>query len=89
MARSSGFFFTMKCKVYKGTKKWDHYLFVPFGEDLKSVPKALIAQLGGVELVMELELSGARRLAQADPQEVIRSLEQVGYFLQLPPADGY
>ena len=77
----------MKCKVYKGSKRQDHYLYVPFDEDLKRVPAALVGLLGGVELVMELELSAGRRLAQADARDVMRSLKQSGYYLQLPPGE--
>ena len=76
----------MQCAVYKGRKKRDTYLFVEHVDDFTRVPSTLLDMLGELELVMTLDLSDRRRLAQIDPQQVEQLLQTQGYFLQLPPS---
>jgi uncharacterized protein YcgL (UPF0745 family) len=75
----------MHCAIYKGHKKFDHYLYVEREGDFARVPQALLDLLGTLELVMTLELSPERRLAQADIEQVRRALREQGYFFQMPP----
>lgn len=76
----------MQCAVYKGSKKRDTYLFVEHEDDFTHVPQTLLSMLGDLELVMTLNLSDRRRLAQVDPQQVMQLLQTQGYYLQLPPS---
>lgn len=73
-------------KVLKGSRKADTYLYVDFAEGLARVPPALIEQLGETADVLALKLTPERKLARADAAEVLRQIEAVGYYLQLPPA---
>jgi uncharacterized protein len=75
----------MKCVIYKGRKKSDTYLYVERDGDFSRVPPALLAMLGALDRVMEIELSPQRALAQADVSVVMRWLSEQGYFLQMPP----
>ncbi len=75
----------MECSVYKSLKKIDNYLFVEKEGDFSRVPQDLLGLLGHLELTMAITLSKERKLARADPLEVMRALEQDGYYLQLPP----
>ena len=75
----------MHCAIYKGPKKADHYLYVEQEDNFERVPQTLLELLGSLELVMILELSPERRLAQADIQQVMQALQEQGYFLQIPP----
>lgn len=75
----------MHCVVYKSLKKYDAYLFVEKEGEFDRVPETLLSLLGKLELVMPLELDENRSLAQADPKQVIESLQEQGYYLQLPP----
>jgi uncharacterized protein YcgL (UPF0745 family) len=75
-------------KVYKSGRKVDTYLYVDFKTDLAAVPDALLQQFGEPKLALSLNLTATRKLAQADPQEVLRQIESRGYYLQLPPPDG-
>lgn len=54
-------------------------------DDFSAVPEALMAMLGKLEWVMEVDLSTRRELAQVDCATLIQQIEQNGYFLQLPP----
>lgn len=75
----------MHCAIYKGHKKIDHYLYVEKEDDFSRVPEALLNILGNLELVMTLELSSDRTLAQADINQVRNSLRDQGYYFQMPP----
>jgi uncharacterized protein YcgL (UPF0745 family) len=78
----------MKCVIYRCERKQDTYLYIEREDDFSGVPDALLKLLGRLEQVMILELTEDRRLAQADPQQVRLSLQQQGYYLQMPPLDG-
>ena len=75
----------MECSIYKGAKKLDHYLYVEREDDFTRVPEDLLSMLGELTLVMSIELTEARKLAQADVQRVMQLLEEQGYYLQVPP----
>ena len=75
----------MHCAIYKGHNKIDHYLYVEREDDFSRVPEALLKILGRLELVMTLELSPDRKLAQADIHQVRDSLRDQGYYFQMPP----
>ena len=73
------------CAVYRSPRKADSYLYVVEEEDFSSVPPPLLEMFGTPELVLTVELTPGRRLAQADVTEVISALRERGYYLQLPP----
>jgi uncharacterized protein YcgL (UPF0745 family) len=63
-------------------------LYLGKHEGFSVLPEALRQQLGQLSFVLEVELSPQRRLAQADPNAVLASIADKGYFLQLPPDAG-
>lgn len=75
----------MNCAIYKSNRKQDYYLYLECEDDFSRVPEVLVSLLGELEFVMSLELSPVRTLAQADVNEVMKSLELEGYYLQSPP----
>ena len=75
----------MQCAVYKGQQKIDHYLYVEKEDDFSRVPKALLELLGALQLIIALELSPERQLAQADVKQVMKQLKEQGYYFQMPP----
>lgn len=77
----------MHCSIYKGRKAPDTYLFVPVKDDLSTVPAPVMGALGEAVHVMDLVLTPARTLAQAEAKEVLRSLLHRGCYVQLPPKD--
>ena len=82
--------------IYRSERKSGAYLYVPAlapGErqrdkQLAGVPEALLAQLGELTEVMQLELDAQRKLANADASRVLEQLEVAGYYLQMPPIPG-
>lgn len=75
-------------KVYKTRRKADTYLYVDFSDDLTRVPETLLNQFGTPELALSLNLSADRPLARAEAGAVLKAIEEAGFFLQMPPADG-
>jgi len=41
--------------------------------------------MGRLEFVMELEITPTRKLAKEDAKKVLASLEEQGFFVQMPP----
>lgn len=76
----------MHCVIYKSGRKPDTYLYVEKADDFTRVPQELLVRLGDLSSVMELELTPERNLVRAQAPEVIRQLQEQGYYLQLPPA---
>ncbi len=73
------------CTVYRSRRKRETYLFLPRDADPRDLPDELLALVGRLEPVMELELTPERRLARADVRTVMAALRETGYYLQLPP----
>ncbi|OLQ90606.1 hypothetical protein BIY22_06335 [Vibrio panuliri] len=74
----------MLCAIYKSAKKEGAYLYVPKKDDFSQVPDQLMQMFGKPTMVMVVNLSG-RSLAQVDIEKVKKSMNEQGYFLQLPP----
>lgn len=74
----------MKCAVYRSNKKDMTYLYLPEQDDMRRVPEALMNLISPVERVLEFELTPERRLAQEDAGEVLKQIEEQGWFLQMP-----
>jgi len=77
----------MKCAVYRSNKKDMTYLYLPEADDMTRVPEALLKMISPVERVLEFELTSERSLAQEDPVEVLRQINEQGWFLQMPRQD--
>ena len=76
----------IKCDIYKGNKKAEMYLYVDSEQGLETVPEALMASFGELELVMSLLLTKTQKLARVDIISVIQALKDNGYYLQMPPS---
>ncbi|MFI3218823.1 MAG: YcgL domain-containing protein [Methylococcales bacterium] len=77
----------MPCYVYKSLKKHLLYLYISQKDDFSRVPTELLQTFGTLEFVLELELTPERKLAKEDSQKVLASLQEQGFFVQLPPTD--
>ena len=77
----------MRTWVYKSSRRENTYLFIDRENDFHNVPEALVNLLGDLTLVIDVVLEPDRKLAQADPVDVMHQINSQGYFLQLPPGD--
>ncbi|CAH0539374.1 YcgL domain-containing protein [Vibrio marisflavi] len=74
----------MLCSIYKSSKKEGTYLYLPKKDDFSQVPDTLMKMFGKPIFVMVIKLEG-RKLARVSIEKVTESLENEGFFLQLPP----
>lgn len=72
-------------KVYRSARQRDTYLFVCANEDLDRVPQELLERFGKPVEALSVELTPQRTLARADAAKVLHSIDEAGYYLQLPP----
>ena len=73
------------CKVYRSGKKAETYLYLADHLSFDELPAELREQFGEATFVLSLELSADRQLARVDVDNVLESLAESGYYLQLPP----
>lgn len=75
----------MLCAIYKSTKKAQTYLFVKTRDDFSAVPETLMTTFGTPILVTLTNLATKEKLAFANLDKVKSSLNEQGFYLQLPP----
>lgn len=75
----------MQCFIYRSNKKQELYLYIANQDDFSSVPEAILNSIGIPSFVMELELTPERKLAREKAINVIKGIEEHGFFIQLPP----
>ncbi|ACE86070.1 YcgL domain-containing protein [Cellvibrio japonicus] len=74
-------------EIYRSPKEEGMYLYVKKEEGLGRVPEELLTLFGKPQQAMVLLLTPEKKLANADIGKVIESLNDKGYYLQLPPRD--
>ncbi|MES9858097.1 MAG: YcgL domain-containing protein [Sedimenticola sp.] len=76
---------TIPCWIYRSNRKDEMYLYLTQEDAFDELPEALMKRFGTPSLVMELALHPGRPLAREDIDKVLNSLDQQGYYLQMPP----
>lgn len=74
----------IECEVYKSLKKDETYVFIESTSSLSELPDALSKVLGKTELVMTLNLTPEKKMARGNAAEIMLSIEQQGFHLQMP-----
>ena len=74
----------MRCFVYRSVVKSDTYIYLRQKDNLSILPDGLKKLLGRTEYALELDLEKTQYLVNADIKQVILSLNEQGYYLQLP-----
>jgi uncharacterized protein YcgL (UPF0745 family) len=77
----------MECYIYRSEKKAGAYLFLLEKDNFSKVPEALLSLLGKTTFSFSFDLTEDRQLMQVDSKEVIRNLNENGFFLQLLEKD--
>ncbi|MEE9304046.1 MAG: YcgL domain-containing protein [Thiotrichaceae bacterium] len=70
-----------RCEHKKGT-----YLYLPKKDNFDDVPDSLIKLLGDFSFSFDFDLDTDRRLIRTDATEVIKAINEQGYYLQLAPS---
>lgn len=71
--------------IYRSSKKEGMYLYVIKDANLDELPELLQKEFSKRELAMSIELTPEKKLATADARKVMASIEEQGYYLQMPP----
>lgn len=74
----------IECAVYKSKQKDETYVFIPTSTPLSELPDELLKVLGQAEMVMTLNLTPEKKMARGTAAEVIKSIEEQGFHLQMP-----
>jgi len=74
----------LDCIVYKSLKKDETYIFIPEATALSDLPDELLKVLGQTEKVMTLKLTAEKKMARGTAEEVMKSIEEQGFHLQMP-----
>jgi uncharacterized protein YcgL (UPF0745 family) len=77
----------MKCSVFRSSLKDFTYIYLRDGYKFEDLPISLIKIFGDPEFVIALDLKPERKLAYEDVNQVMKSLEENGYHLQMPPQE--
>lgn len=72
--------------VYRSSRTQEMYLYVDAREDLTRVPEALLQRFGQPVRALSMLLTPERNLARADAAQVLASIDESGFYLQMPPA---
>ena len=73
------------CEIYRSPKEEGMYLYVKKEEGLSRVPEDLLHLFGKPQQAMVLLLTPGKKLANASVEKVAESLEEKGFYLQMPP----
>lgn len=74
------------CKIYRSERQQGAYLFTCLDQGLDAVPALLKTKLQPLVETITLVLQPGRSLANADIDKVLSSLNETGFYLQMPPA---
>lgn len=77
----------MKCSIFRSSLKDYTYIYLAPGVEFDDLPVSLMKVFGEPVLVMELELTPDRKLANEDVGQVLHHLAEEGYHLQMPPQE--
>lgn len=75
----------MNCFVYRSEKKQGMFLYLSEKDDFSCVPESLLKLLGETTYSFEFDLSKDRKLVKVEAKEVMKTMSENGYFLQMPP----
>ena len=71
-------------EIFRSRKKEGLYLYVEKGKKIEELPEALVNQLGRLENAMVVLITEDKKLANADAKVVLQSIEEQGFYLQMP-----
>jgi len=76
----------VQCFIYRSNKKTELYLYLAKQDDFSQIPEALLKSIGQPEYVMELDITPERKLARESAADVLKGIEENGFYIQMPPS---
>ncbi|RUR33952.1 YcgL domain-containing protein [Vreelandella andesensis] len=74
------------CEIFKSSRKDEMYLYVDKRKGMSSVPEALMETFGKPVPVLTMILTAEKTLARVNVADVMASIQEQGFYLQMPPA---
>lgn len=74
------------CEVFKSTRKEEMYLYVDKRKGFETVPDMLMETFGKPVTVLTMILTADKPLARANAADIMASIKEQGFYLQMPPA---
>ncbi|ALM54574.1 hypothetical protein AR456_07110 [Halomonas huangheensis] len=74
------------CEIFKSSRKEEMYLYVDKLKGLEEVPEALLERFGKPVSAMTMILTADKALARTTGADVMKAIEEKGFYLQMPPA---
>jgi len=71
--------------IYKSPRKDEMYVYTEKRDALTKVPEALLDMFGTPIHVMDMPLTADKTLARVETDKLFESLNDKGYYLQMPP----
>ncbi|MDC9728398.1 MAG: YcgL domain-containing protein [Methyloprofundus sp.] len=75
----------MQCFIYRSNKKSELYVYLAKQDDFSTIPADLFKSIGQPEYVMELEITPDRQLARENAVDILKGIEDNGFYIQMPP----
>ena len=75
----------IKVDIFKSLLVKELYVYMESGSKVNKLPQELSDRLGQLQVVLTLDLEPHTKLVQANAVQVLKSLQEKGYYLQLPP----
>ncbi|MGC7590106.1 YcgL domain-containing protein [Bisgaard Taxon 46] len=79
----------MLCAIYKSKRKIGTYLYVAKRDQFDQIPDVLREAFGTPIFVMMFNLNGEKPLVNADKNEVLKQIQETGFYLQMPKEDDW
>ena len=74
----------MQVTVYRSSVKDGLYAYLGEDTTLEDLPAPVMKQLGVPELALEFDLTPERNLPNAETSEVLETIENQGFYVQMP-----
>ena len=74
----------IECAVYKSQRKDETYVFISATTPFSGLPEELLKILGEAEMIMTLTLTPDKKMARGTAKEIIKSIKEKGFYLQMP-----
>ncbi len=75
----------MICAIYRSLNKEGMYLYIEKKDDFSAIPEELSKSFGKPQFAMLFNLHGEKQLRVAPNNEVLNTIKEQGFYLQVPP----
>ncbi|NOX52529.1 MAG: YcgL domain-containing protein [Gammaproteobacteria bacterium] len=77
----------VEVNVYRSAKRADTYVYIPVDGEFENLPEAFRTHFGQAIKILQFHLDVNKTLAQAQAADVLRAIEDQGFYVQLAAVD--